>query len=176
MFCIVPKYEHIFVKQNNIKMKKLLFLPLVLTMSLGLQAQEEDLMESIYREYSGNKFSLNINLGRDFLDNIDLDIDTDDLRQHVKGDVRRLRFIKFDDFRPALRSQKEIIQKLFNAGYEYVSVEDEWDIHEETQVLIFKKKASRKTPHLIVMINDRDDREALLIILSGELIFNVNEV
>lgn len=155
-------------------MKKLLSLSLLLAISLGASAQGDDLIESIYRDYSGNKFSLNINLGEDFLEDIDLDIDTDDFRQNISGEVRKLRFIKFDEFRPALRSEKEIIGKLFKEGYEYVSVDKDWDIDEETQILVFKKAGSNRTPHLIMMINDRDDREALMLIFSGQLIFKTD--
>lgn len=152
-------------------MKKLLFLTLAGLLSVGLHAQEEDLMESIYKDYSGDKMSLQLNLDTDFLKDFDLDLDTDDVRQVIKGDIDRLRFIRFEDFRPALRSQKEIIERLFKAGYEYVSVEDKWDVDEESQVLIFKKAGVDRSPNLIIMINDRDDQEALVLILSGDIIF-----
>ncbi|GEM_PF-1650327 len=155
-------------------MKKLLSLSLLLVLGLGASAQGDELIESIYREYSGNKLSLNINLGEDFLDDIDLDIDTDELRQNISGEVRKLRFIKFDDFAPALRNEKEIIERLFAGGYEYVPVEKDWDIDEDTQILIFKKAGTNRTPHLILMINDRDDREALMLIFSGQLEFKTD--
>ncbi len=152
-------------------MKKLFSLTMLAFLGTGLYAQGEDPVDQIYREYQGDKVSLSLNIGGDILEDFDLDIDTDEMRQVIKGDVEKLRIIQFDDYQPALRSQKDIITKLFKAGYEYVSVENQWEIDEDSQVLIFKKAGRPRSPHLIMMINDRDDREALLLILSGDIIF-----
>ena len=134
-------------------------------------AQNDDLIEYIYRRYEGEKFSVALNLDASIFQDFDIDIDTEELQQRISGTVRRLRFIGFEDYRPGLRNETQIIKDLLKQGYEIVEMPKEWD-EEDSQMLILKLKGKTYSPHLIVIINDRNERDAMVIILSGSINFN----
>lgn len=151
-------------------MKKRFTIAFLTLFTLVGYAQDEDPIEDIYQRYSGDKFSIALNLDSDIFENFDIDIDTDDLEQSLSGTVRRMRFIRFDDYRPGLRHEKEIIEELYQLGYELAPQPKDWD-DPNSQLLVFRKKGVEVSPHLIVIFNDRDERNASLIILSGAITF-----
>jgi hypothetical protein len=150
-------------------MKKLITLTLLSFCSLGLMAQS-DPMERIYDRYSGDKVSIRLNLDASIFDDFDIDIDTDEVRQQMSGTIDRVRFIRFEDFRPGLRYEKEIIEELFALGYEAAQTPRDWE-DDDSQMLAFTKKGQEVSPHLIIIINDHSDREATVLIFSGAIIF-----
>lgn len=151
-------------------MKKLLVTLLLPLCSTVLSAQDSDPIQRIYDHYSGEKISVALNLDAGFLDNFDIDIDTDEVEQHIEGSIRRVRMVHFEEYYAALHSEKEIVEELFSLGYESVDVPRDW--HEkDSQLLIFRKKNQRVSPHLIVIHNNRNSEDATLLILSGSITF-----
>jgi len=151
-------------------MKKRLTLAILSLCYFGGFAQNTDPVDAIYERYSGDKFSIAVNLDAGIFQDFDIDIDTDDLEQRISGTIRRLRFIGFDEYRPGLRSEKEIVEELLRNGYELAIVPSEYE-DENSQMLIFKKKGQRLSPHLIIIVNDREERKANIILLSGSIEF-----
>ncbi len=147
-----------------------MLLPLCATIA---QAQESDPVDRIYERHPGEKFSIGFNLNAGLFDDLEIDIDTDEVEQHIEGTFRRVRFIYFEEYDAALRSEKKIIEELFDEDYELAEVPKEWQ-EENSQLLIFKKKDSRVSPHLIIIVNDRDDRDVTLLILSGSIIYKTD--
>jgi hypothetical protein len=135
-------------------------------------AQNSDPIEDIYRRYEGEKFSVALNLDASIFEDFDIDIDTDDLQQRIRGTVKRVRFIGFEDYRPGLRNEKQIIEELLRLGYELADTPSEWNEDDDHQLLILKKKGKTYSPHLILIINDRNERDAVVLILSGSINFN----
>lgn len=151
-------------------MKKLISTTLLSLFTMGVWAQDADPIDEIYRRYEGEKFSIAVNLDASIFKDFDIDIDTDDLEQRISGTVRRLRFIAFEDYRPGLRNAKEIIEDLYDLGYELATVPEDWQ-DEDSQILILKKKGQKVSPHLIIIANNRSEKHAAIIILSGDINF-----
>lgn len=153
-------------------MKKLISISIFALSLSALSAQDQQLIDRIYEHYPGEKMSIALNLDMGLFKDFDIDINTEAFEQQLEGTVRRMRLIQFENYREALRSEKQIIEDLMAHEYELVPSPEDW--HKgDSQLLIFRKKQQRRSPHLILIHNDRGAREARLIILSGSIIYNM---
>jgi len=151
-------------------MKKLLITLLLPLCSLVANAQNPDPIDRIYHRYGGEKVSIGLDLDAGFLENFDIDIDTHEVEQHMEGTIKRMRIVRFEDYYAALHSEKEIVEELLELGYESVHVPKDW--HEsDSQLLIFRLKGNKVSPHLIFIHNDRGSEDATILILSGSIIY-----
>lgn len=151
-------------------MKRLFIILLLPLCSMRLSAQNEDPIQRIYERYAGEKVSFAFNLDAGIFDGFDFDLDTDEMEQHIEGTVERVRLIHFEEYNRALRSEKEIVNELFDLGYEAVDVPRDWE-DDDSQILIFRLKNQRVSPYLILIHNDRRSQDASIVILSGAITY-----
>lgn len=151
-------------------MKKLFIILLLPLSSMRLSAQNDDPIQDIYERYAGEKVSFAFNLDAGLFDGFDIDLDTDEMEQHIEGTIERVRLIHFENYDRALRSEKEIVEELFKLGYEAVDVPQDW-VEEDSQTLIFRLKNQKVSPYLIFIHNDRRSKDASIVILSGAITY-----
>lgn len=156
-------------------MKRPIFSLLFLALALNtLSGQTKNEVESLFNRISDQGDNFNFSISHDLISDLDFDFDFNDYTEEMSGRIDRIRFLKFENYRRGLKSEKEFIEQMLLWGYRQAKTPSDWEVDEEGQVILLRKPNGQKSSHVTILLNDPGERTAILIVFSGELFFKTN--
>jgi len=155
-------------------MKKLLIsLPLLLLTVTALRGQGKNEMEALFNRIADQGDNFNISISHNIISDLDFDFDFNEYTEEISGHIDRIRFVKFENYNRGLDSEKEFIEQMLVWGYRQAVIPSHWD-KEEGQEILLRKPNGQSSKHAAVILNNPRERNAILIVFSGDLIFKTN--
>tara|TARA_R110002050_G_scaffold43127_1_gene103615 strand:- start:6394 stop:6861 length:468 start_codon:yes stop_codon:yes gene_type:complete len=152
-------------------MKKLLIsLPLLLFSMYAIKGQSKNEMESLFNRIANQGDNFNISISHDLISDLDFDFDFREYTEEMSGHIDRIRFVKFENYERGLKSEKEFIEQMLAWGYRQAPIPSDWE-EDQGQAILLRKPHGKNSAHAAVLLNNPKDRNAILLIFSGDLIF-----
>jgi len=139
-----------------------------------LQGQTKNEIESLFNRIADQGDNFKFSISHDLISDLDFDFDFNNYTEEISGRIDRIRFLKFDNYRRGLKSEKEFIEQMLHWGYRQANIPSDWHDDEPGQVILLRKPNGQKSDNAAILLNDPGDRTAILIVFSGDLIFKTN--
>ncbi len=146
---------------------------LILTANI-LSAQSKNEMESLFNRVANQGDNFNFSISHNLISDLDFDFDFQEFTEEMSGRIDRIRFLKFENYYRGLESEKEFVEQMLLWGYRQAETPPSWEEDENGQLILLRKPNGQKSENAAILLNDPNNRTAILIVFSGDLIFKTN--
>ena len=146
---------------------------LILTINIT-SAQSKNEMESLFNRVADQGDNFNFSISHNLLRDLDFDFDFQEFTEEMSGRIDRIRFLKFENYYRGLESEKEFIEQMLAWGYRQAELPPSWEEEAEGQMILLRKPGGQRSENAVILLNDPNNRAAILIVFSGDLIFKTN--
>ena len=156
-------------------MKRLFISLLLLVITVnGLLGQTKNEMESLFNRIADQGDNFNFSISHDLISDLDFDFDFQDFTEEISGRIDRIRFLSFKNYHSGLKSEQEFIEQVLLWGYRQAKVPSDWKNEGQGQVILLRKPNGKRSDNAAIVLNDPNNRTAILIVFSVDLIFKTN--
>lgn len=146
---------------------------LLLLGTLGLMAQSTEEMEGLFKKIANQGDNFHLSISHALIRDLDFDFDLEEYTEQISGNIDKIRFVRFKNYASGLRSEKEFVEQMLKWGYRQAKVPSEND-DDAGQLILLRKPNGKSSPHAAMLINNPNDKNAILLVFSGDLIFKTN--
>lgn len=134
--------------------------------SFSLSAQSDKQVAQLYEHYAKADETISFSLSHSILNAIDMDVDLESYTRHVEGDFETIRLVIFEKARSGQVAFRKIQNQLEGWGYLKLNIKEHGS---DKNLKLFALKESGFYRHIVALVNDDGDDEALMLMFTGKL-------
>lgn len=143
-----------------------------LLLSFSLSAQSDAQIEQLYQHYAKADETISFSFSHSILNAIDMDIDMESYTRNVEGDFETIRLVIFEKPTQGASALRKVESRLNAWNYQRVKLNEH---KTEKDLRLFALKENGVYRHIVALVNDKDDEEAVMLIFTGKLTVNPNK-